>query len=67
MPDLTEEIESQAERAASTSTDGNSTTRRSLSDLIAADKYLKANEAAANPLTAIHRFKIVSPSSVGEP
>jgi hypothetical protein len=66
MPDLTDQIESESAKPQSVTTDGTTVVRRSIQDQIAADKYLKGNEAVASPLTAIHRFKIVSPSSVGE-
>lgn len=47
MPDLTDTIETQAEKPANVTVDGQSATQRNLSELIEADKYLKANAATA--------------------
>lgn len=66
MADLTEQIESDVAQPASASVDGVSVSSRPIADLIAADKYLKGNAAAANPLAALRFAKVVSPSSVGE-
>ena len=46
MADLNDQIELEASKAASVSNDGVSVGRRSISELIAADKHLKANAAA---------------------
>lgn len=48
MSDLTTNIESEAAKAATVTNDGVTVGRRSISELIAADKYLKANDAAAS-------------------
>jgi hypothetical protein len=46
MADLSSEIETAASQPAKATADGVSVEQRSLSDLIAADKYLKAQTAA---------------------
>lgn len=45
MADLTDTIESAAADPSSASSDGQSATARPLADLIAADKYLKGQDA----------------------
>lgn len=45
MADLTDTIESAAADPASAASDGQSATARPLADLIAADKYLKGQQA----------------------
>lgn len=47
MADLTDDIESQAEKPSNVTVDGQSVTQRNLAELIEADKYLKASEATA--------------------
>lgn len=69
MPDLSETIESEAAKSQSTSADGVTTTRRPLSELIEADKFLAGKEATANAnMPATLRgmmFKIVPPGTQG--
>lgn len=48
MADLSDQIESDAAKPQSATIDGNSVNARSLAELIAADEYLKANEAVAS-------------------
>ena len=66
MADLSDQIETDAAGPQSTNVDGTSVSKRPLSELIEADKYLKGNAAAADPLRALRFAKIVSPSSVGD-
>jgi len=54
MSELSNQITTDAAKAASTSVDGVSSSRRSLADLIAADKYLAGPNATA---TAANRQK----------
>ena len=66
MADLSTEIETQAAKSASTSNDGVSVSRRSLSELIEADKYLATKTAIADaggPAAVLKRMvsKIVPP------
>ena len=63
MTEISQTIASEAEKAASVSNDGVSVTRRSLSELIAYQKFLQANEAAANPTLALQAMtrRIVPP------
>jgi len=65
MSDLTTQIETQAEKTQATSADGVSVSRRSLTDLIEADKHLRATEATkpANISATIRgmMLKIVPP------
>lgn len=49
MSDITDRIEVDALKAQSVSADGVSTSRRSLSELIAADKYLAGRTASTDP------------------
>lgn len=48
MPDLSERIEDAASEPANMVVDGNTTTQRTIDELIKADEYLKANAAAAS-------------------
>ena len=48
MADLSDQIEADAAKPQSATVDGNTVTRNSLRDLIAADEYLKANDAASS-------------------
>lgn len=63
MSDITDKIETDALKAQSVSADGVSTTRRSLSELIAADKYIAARNAASDPAGVLRAItaKIVPP------
>lgn len=54
MSDLSSNITSEAAKAASTSVDGVSVSRRALSDIIEADKYL-ASKAASRDMAATVR------------
>lgn len=68
MADLTERIEEVAAGPASASVGDRSSTAQSLPDLVAADKYLKQQEAQAavtNPVQHIRRVKIVPPGAHG--
>lgn len=49
MSDITDKIELDALKAQAVSADGISTSRRSLSEMIAADKYIAARTAATDP------------------
>ncbi len=49
MSDISDKIETDALKAQSVSADGVTTTRRSLSELIAADKYIASKNAASDP------------------
>jgi len=66
MPDLTDTIEEVAAGPAAASNDNGSVSEHRLSELIDADKYLKANEAAANNTNRGIRFsKLCPPSALG--
>lgn len=71
MPDITDTIEQIAEDGVQAATvDGQSTTAVPIPDLIAADKYLKAQEAAAganpnggvkSPWNRLRPARLISP------
>lgn len=63
MSDISDKIESDSLKAQSVSADGVSTTRRSLSELIAADKYIAGRNAASDPAGVLRAMtvKIVPP------
>lgn len=68
MPDLTDLIETAAQKPASASVGDRSASAVSIPNLIEADKYLKQQEAAAanaNPIRMIKRTRIVPPSALG--
>lgn len=60
ITDLTNTIKTQATQVQSTSVDGMAVTNRSLSELIAAQKYLDSKENSTKPLRALRFFKIRS-------
>ena len=49
MSDISDQLATDALKPASVSNDGVTVTRRSLSEQIAADKYLASKEASASP------------------
>lgn len=64
MADLSTQIEEQVQKSAASVNDGVSITRRSISELIEADKYLAGKTAAAaTPATMFRSMtaKIVAP------
>jgi hypothetical protein len=63
MPDLTERIEDAASEPANMVVDGNVTTQRSIDELIKADEYLKANEAANSPKKGLVFGRMKPPGS----
>lgn len=64
MPDdLTDEIAAAAQRPQSTSVDGEALTERSIADQIAADRYLRAQEAARLNHGGLRFSKIVPPGA----
>lgn len=58
MSDITDRIEVDALKAQSVSADGVSTSRRSLSELIAADKYLASRNAATDPANTLRAMVV---------
>jgi len=62
--DLSERIEQDAANPESASADGVSVKRRSLRDLIDADKHLSNRRASSSPTAALRRVKIVPPGAV---
>ena len=62
--DLKDAIKKNAEGPKQASADGVTAQQHSLADQIAADKYLAAKEARANPAKAFTRVKIVPPGTV---
>jgi hypothetical protein len=62
--DLKEVIKDNAAGPASAEVDGVKTQQHPLPDQIAADKYLAAKDAQANPAKAFTRVKIVPPGAV---
>lgn len=68
MSDLTTQIEAESAKAASVSSDGTSVSRRSLAEVIAADKYLKTQSALSNPGGVLRALttRIVPPGGTGE-
>ncbi len=62
--DLTPQIASDAATPASFSEEGRTDSKRSLTELIAADKYLKQTQAASNPTFGIRFSKIVPPGPI---
>jgi hypothetical protein len=63
MTDIADTIADEALKPASVSNDGVTVSRRSLSELIAYQKFLQANEAAADPTLALQSMtrRIVPP------
>lgn len=63
MTDIADTIAAEAAKTASVSNDGVAVTRRSLSELIAYQKFLQANQAAADPTLALQAMtrRIVPP------
>lgn len=64
MPDLSDDIETAATSPASASADGVSVTQRSIAEMIAADKHIKADEAGTKPRLGMRFVKLVPPGSV---
>jgi len=66
MSDLSDQILIDAAKAAATSNDGVSVSKRSLTELIEADKYLRAITAASSPADSFRLMnaKIVPPGGV---
>lgn len=62
--DLENVIRDNASGPAKAMVDGTSVEQHSLSDQIAADKYLASKQAGRNPLKALTRVKIVAPGTV---
>jgi hypothetical protein len=62
--DLKDAIQENAVGPALAEVDGVKTQQHPLPDQIAADKYLAAKEAQANPAKAFTRIKIVPPGAV---
>ena len=66
--DVTDDIENAIRQStqgpASAEADGVKVSQHSLSDLIAADKYLAGKDARRNPAKAFARMKIVPPGTV---
>jgi hypothetical protein len=62
--DLKDAIKQNAQGPRQASSDGVSVQQHSLADQIAADKYLAARQARANPARAFTRAKIVPPGTV---
>jgi len=60
------DIEAAAAEPASASVDGQSTTNRSIAELIAADRYAADKRAAAAKRPGIRIFKLKNGSAVGE-
>lgn len=56
MSDISDQIEIDALKAASVSNDGVFVTRRSLSEQIAADKYMRAQSALASPAAMLSQM-----------
>jgi hypothetical protein len=64
MPnDLTPQIQQTAAQPANASRDGLSAANQPIQDLIAADKYLKANQAAQQVPWGIRFAKIITPGN----
>lgn len=61
--DLKDTIEQNAKGPKQASVDGVSAQQHSLPDQIAADKYLAAKKASANPARAFTRVKIIPPGT----
>lgn len=64
MPDLSETIEELAALPEESVVDGQKVKERPLADVIAADEYLAAREAAATPTRGIGFTKLNPPGSV---
>jgi len=66
MSVLSDQLLTDAAKAAATSNDGVSVSKRSLTELIEADKYLRSITAAASPAAAFRLLnsKIVPPGGV---
>jgi len=62
--DLKDAIQQNAQGPKQAGADGVNVQQHSLADQIAADKYLAAKEARANPAKAFTRAKIVPPGTV---
>jgi len=62
--DLKDSIEQNAQGPKQAAADGVSTSQHPLQDQIAADKYLKANEARTDFRKGFTRVKIVAPGTV---
>lgn len=65
MSDLTEQIEQAVDEPAAAAQDGRSATARSIPDLIAADKYLAAKEAAKSGMNGLVFNALKPPSALG--
>lgn len=63
MADLSNDIETAATDPASASADGESVQARPLSELIEADKYLKANTGASKAHRGLRITKLVPPGT----
>jgi hypothetical protein len=62
--DLAETIAQNAQGPASAEADGVKVSQHSLSDQIAADRYLAGRDARRNPTKAFTRVKVVPPGTV---
>lgn len=63
MSDISDQITTDAAKLASSTNDGVTTSRRSLTELIEADKYTRAIDAATSPAATFRAMncKIVAP------
>lgn len=63
MSDISDQVEADALKPQSMSSDGQTVVKRSLTELIEADKYTRANTAAASPAAMFRSMncKIVPP------
>lgn len=64
MADLSDTIESAAGGPQTVSVDGLTTTQRSIPDLVQADQYLNARDAAAQPHRGLRFTRILAPNAV---
>ena len=64
--DLSQQIADAAKGPSSVTQDGGTTTARSISDLIAADRHLAAKAAAKRRNGGVRRQRISPPGSLGD-
>lgn len=64
MPDLSDQIEENASGPKRMKVEGHEAEQHSLKEMIEADEYLKANEAAASPKRGFLQQRLKPPGSV---